>query len=149
MLGGWQVTGIGQLQTGGPLFFDSNYIYRGDPNAVAISGKPDIDLGSIPAASKSNGPAMGSELPDRPRVFPGAQGQGLNLSDLSVIKHFDITETRPLQLRGEFLNAFNHAQSNNPERNDRPTRTSARPPARESAAEYSDRSAAGVLALGY
>jgi hypothetical protein len=39
------------------------------------------------------------------------------LWDLSVIKHFNITERARLQLRGEFLNAFNHPQFNSPERN--------------------------------
>ena len=34
--------------------------------------------------------------------------------DLSLFKSFAFTETRRLEFRGEFFNAFNHANFNNP-----------------------------------
>jgi hypothetical protein len=45
------------------------------------------------------------------------RGQGLNLWDVSAIKYFQFGERVRLQFRGEFLNAFNHPQFNDPERN--------------------------------
>jgi hypothetical protein len=117
VLGGWQVQGIGQLQTGGPLNFDNNYLFRGDRNSVAISGKPNIDRWfNIDGFERTAARQLGQNYRAAPRQFPGVQGQGLNLWDLSAIKHFDFTERVRLQLRGEFLNAFNHAQFNDPDR---------------------------------
>jgi hypothetical protein len=72
VLGGWQVTGIGQLQTGGPLNFDANYIYRGDRNAVAISGKPNIDLWFNTSGFERNANLQLAPTIARPRgSFPG------------------------------------------------------------------------------
>jgi hypothetical protein len=55
------------------------------------------------------------------RTFPsrltGFRRQPLNLWDLSVIKNFSITEKVRFQLRGEFLNAFNHPQFGDPDTN--------------------------------
>jgi hypothetical protein len=129
IVGGWQVQGIGQLQTGGPLNFDANYIFRGDRNSVVIAGKPNIDLwfnsaglGCNQAVAPNTGfdlcntRQLGSNYRTNPRQFPGVQGQGLNLWDISAIKHFDLTERARLQFRAEFLNAFNHAQFNDPDR---------------------------------
>jgi hypothetical protein len=118
VLGGWQVTGIGQLQTGGPLYFDANYLFRGSPDSVAITGKPNIDLWfNTTGFERTTNLQLSQNYRTAPRVFPGAQGQGLNLWDLSIIKAFSFAERAKLQLRGEFLNAFNHAQFNDPERN--------------------------------
>ena len=41
-------------------------------------------------------------------------GPGLNNWDLSVQKDIRLTESKRLELRGEFFNAFNHAQFGNP-----------------------------------
>ena len=46
--------------------------------------------------------------------LPGLRSQGLNLWDLSLIKTFAFNDTTKLQLRGEFLNAFNHPQFSDP-----------------------------------
>jgi len=52
------------------------------------------------------------------RTFPsridGFRRQPLSLWDLSLIKNFSITEKIRMQLRGEFLNAFNHPQFGDP-----------------------------------
>ena len=41
-------------------------------------------------------------------------GPGLNNWDLALHKNIQLTESKTLQLRGEFFNAFNHAQFVNP-----------------------------------
>jgi hypothetical protein len=50
----------------------------------------------------------------QPSRWSGFRGQGLNLWDLSVSKNFAFTERFRLQLRGEFINAFNTPVFNNP-----------------------------------
>jgi len=109
---GWQVSGIAQFQSGGPLNFDDNYLFRGDPNSVAIpSSEQTVDRwfrteGFETATAKQ----LGSNYRTATRQFPGVKTQGLNLWDLSIIKAFALTEKVRLQFRTEFLNAFNHAQ---------------------------------------
>jgi len=49
-----------------------------------------------------------------PSHLPGFRGQGLNLWDLSVIRTLSFNEATKVQLRAEFLNAFNHPQFNDP-----------------------------------
>ena len=46
-----------------------------------------------------------------PRAF---HGPGLENVDLSLFKQFPITEHWKVELRGEFFNAFNHANFTNP-----------------------------------
>ncbi len=119
VVGGWQITGIGQLQTGGPLNFDSNYLFRGDMNSVALPGEQrSIDRWfNTDNFERNTNRQLANNYRTAPRQFPGVRAQGLNLWDLSIIKNFSITETVRFQLRGEYLNAMNHAQFNDPERN--------------------------------
>ena len=44
-------------------------------------------------------------------------GPGINNFDLALLKNFNITESKILEYRCEFFNAFNHAQFNNPNGN--------------------------------
>ena len=44
-------------------------------------------------------------------------GPGFNNFDLSLQKHLQLTESKSLEFRGEFFNAFNHAQFLNPSGN--------------------------------
>lgn len=84
-------------------------------------------LGSKPAVNYHNAPGVfGPAVFDNPGVFvfpaPGADGAGRNIFraapywniDLSVVKHFDITERVKLEFRAEAFNAFNHANFDNP-----------------------------------
>jgi hypothetical protein len=45
------------------------------------------------------------------------RGPGLQNWDLAVLKDFHFTETRYLEFRGEFFNAFNHVNFSNPNPN--------------------------------
>jgi hypothetical protein len=118
VLGGWQVSGIAQFQSGGPLNFDDNYLFRGDPNSVFIpSSERTVDRWFNTAGFEtSTTRQLGSNYRTAPRQFPGVKTQGLNLWDISVIKAFTIKEGVRLQFRTEFLNAFNHAQFGDPSR---------------------------------
>jgi len=43
------------------------------------------------------------------------RGPGINNWDLSIMKDFRFTESKSLQFRAEFFNAFNHVQFYNPD----------------------------------
>jgi hypothetical protein len=146
-LGGWQVQGIGQLQSGRPLTLGNVY-YNGDLSKL----KTDIRSANFPrfpgetrtvfdtsgfyfndAAVQTNGVVdpvkqrndiriqLGANIRTLPSRFSGLRGDALNLWDLSVSKNFAFTERIKLQLRGEFLNAFNTVNFNNPDLNPRNT----------------------------
>ena len=118
VFGGWQISGIAQFQSGGPLNFDDNYLFRGDRNSVAIpASERTVDRWfKTEGFETTNARQLGSNYRTAPRQFPGVETQGLKLWDLSVIKAFSITEKTRLQFRTEFLNAFNHAQFSDPSR---------------------------------
>jgi hypothetical protein len=144
LLGGWQLNGIFQWQSGRPLEM-GNIFYDGDPSklrAEVNSENADITRSAFDTSGfyfhdarvQTNGvddPVKQRSdrrirLEDNIRYFPsrlpGFRGQNVHLWDLSVMKKVRISEGLNLELRGEFLNAFNHVQFNNP--NTSPTSTS-------------------------
>ncbi len=134
-LGGWQAQGIYQRQSGRPINLETRNIYfNGDLSALGaqISGSTvdgAFDTSGFyfhDAAVQTNGvddPAkqradtrirLANNIRTFPSRLPGFRGQPLDLWDLSVIKNFNVTERLKFQLRGEFLNAFNHPQFADP-----------------------------------
>ncbi len=128
-LGGWQVQGIFQGQTGRPVTLGNVY-FAGDPKSLKTSISGNTVDGTFDtsgfyfhdAAVQTNGAddlakqrndsriKLANNLRTLPSRFDDLRGQGLNLWDLSLIKSFSITERVRFQVRGEFLNAFNHAE---------------------------------------
>ncbi len=126
---GWQMQGIFQAQTGRPLTLGNVY-FGGDSKRLktSISGKTvdgTFDISGFyfhDAAVQTNGIDDPGKQRNDPRIrlsnnlrtlpsrFDDFRGQGLNLWDISLIKNFLITERVRIQLRGEFLNAFNHPE---------------------------------------
>jgi hypothetical protein len=91
IVGGWQVQGIGQFQTGRPLNFDANYLFRGDPGAVATDGELNIDRRFNTDGFERNAARQLSwNYRTAPRQFTGLRSQGLHLWDISAIKHFSL-----------------------------------------------------------
>ncbi|MGE0105312.1 MAG: carboxypeptidase regulatory-like domain-containing protein [Blastocatellales bacterium] len=134
VLGGWQFQGIWQAQNGRP-FSIGNVYYNGDITRL----KTDISSANVDgrvfdisgfyfndAAVQTNGvvdPAkqrndsriqLANNIRTLPSQFSGLRGDSLNLWDLSVSKNFSFTESIKLQVRGEYLNAFNTPFFNNP-----------------------------------
>lgn len=133
VLSGWQVGGIWQMQSGRPLDL-GNVFFAGNPNQVGtnISGST-IDRvfdtsgfyftdaavqtnGVVDAAKQRNDPRirLANNIRSVPSRLPGFRSQALRLCDLSLIRNFRFNETTSLQLRAEFLNAFNHPQFSDP-----------------------------------
>jgi hypothetical protein len=127
LIGGWQVQGIGQLQSGRPIDFGNVYVnsdiskLKTDIRSRNIDGLT-FDISKFyfsDAAVQTNGVVdpvkqradTRIQLASNIRVLPSRTAsfrrQRLNLWDLSVSKNFAFTESIKLQLRGEFLNAFN------------------------------------------
>lgn len=139
VLGGWQLNAIYQWQSGRPLDLGSrNVYYNGDPSnlvATITSNNADpsrkvFDIAGFyfhDAAVQTNGAddpakqradsriALANNIRYFPSRFSGFRGQNLNLWDISVMKKVKIYERLQLELRGEFLNAFNHVQFGDPE----------------------------------
>ena len=116
ILGGWQVQGVWQLQSGGPLFFGADYIFEGDPKSVQLSGgERTIDRWFNTSGFERNAKKqLRFHRRTSPTVFPNVRQHGTNHLDLSVMKVFNIGERVNFQLRAEFLNAMNRAQFQNP-----------------------------------
>jgi hypothetical protein len=133
-LGGWQVQGIGQLQRGRPLTIGNVY-YNGDITKLKTDlrssnfDKTVFDISGFyftDATVQTNGVVdpvkqradtriqLTTNYRTLPSRFAQFRGDDLNLWDLSVSKNFSITETIKIQLRGEFLNAFNKVIFDNP-----------------------------------
>ena len=116
LVSGWQVQGIYAAQAGQALGF-GNVIFRGNLKDIPLPKNqrtPDrwfnIDAGFERDSRK--------QLAYAARVmsfrFSGIRGDGINQWDMSVIKDTRLREGMKLQLRGEFLNAFNHVLFSNP-----------------------------------
>jgi len=129
-IGGWQLNGIATLQTGTPFSVSAPDVSAtggshanrasciSDPYVGASADRAQF-VGSTaprfylnPAAFAS--PAAGFFGNCAPRAF---HGPGIQNFDLSVFKHFAISESWRVEFRTEFFNAFNRANFNNPSAN--------------------------------
>jgi hypothetical protein len=112
LFGGWQIQGIGALQSGSPLEF-GNIIFNGDFNAIKLSGSErtvdrwfNVDAGFERSSSKQ----LASNIRTFPLRLGGVRSDIQNNWDLSLIKNAKLWEGVRLQFRAEGLNALNHAQ---------------------------------------
>ena len=119
LLGGWQVVGILNLQSGLP--FDVRL--SRDPANTGTSRRPDrIADGRLdnPTLEKWFDPAAFAVQEQFTFGSAGRNimvGPGLNNLDFSVFKNFVITEGHRIQFRGEFFNLTNTPHFNNPANN--------------------------------
>ncbi len=126
---GWIIAGITRFTTGLPVFISE----RDDHSLLGM------DTGgagqNVDTPNFTPGPMNFRDPRTRPDYFntslfsPGLFGQlgtasqrffhgpGLNNWDLALTKNLRLTESKSLQIRGEFFNTFNHAQFNNPSGN--------------------------------
>jgi hypothetical protein len=107
LFGGWNVNGIYVWQLGQPIYWSADMLYTG----AAIDLNP----------SETNGPAFNTaafitasnqqfqyHLRTFSSTFTNLRQDGTDNLDASLLKNFNFTESKYLQLRFEVFNAFNH-----------------------------------------
>jgi len=116
VFGGWQVQGILQAQSGQALGF-GNMIYYGDLKEIPLpvgERTPDRWFNTEAPFERASNKQLASNLRTVSTRFSGVRGDGINNWDLSAMKYTTIKENVRLQIRADFLNAFNHVMFSNP-----------------------------------
>jgi hypothetical protein len=126
LIGGWQVNTIVTLKTGLPFTVsapDNSFTGGSHANRANQIGDPFAGASTDPSAIVTGGSgffinpaafgpaAVGTFGTLAPRVF---HGPGWENVDFSIFKSFRFTETRRIEFRAEFFNAFNHPNFGNP-----------------------------------
>lgn len=117
VIGGWQMNGIGTVQSGVPL------AVRGANNFSGIN-YPDLNRNpTLPSGERTptrwfdtdafRNPANFT-IGNAPRTLPSTRGPGLFDISFSLFKTFRIREQAKLEARGELFNALNKVNYNNP-----------------------------------
>jgi hypothetical protein len=117
-IGGWQLQGVNQGQSGPPLWFgDAIFTFTGDLKNVPLPGgqrtvdrRFNVDAGF----ERSSAQALASHLRSFGSRFGGIRGDGIHQFDMSALKNTRLKEGVNLELRVEANNALNHAQFNVP-----------------------------------
>ena len=124
-IGGWQVSGFTIIQSGYPLQITQNDNFTGGLGygklRPSVTGQPYISGGvncavGLPtqgATCRYLNPAAFSVTPiykfgTSPAVLPNYRQPRYDQTNLALIKHFNFTEIRFLEVRIEAQNAFNH-----------------------------------------
>lgn len=110
---GWQLNTIAQLYDGLPFSVTAGALGDGLTNRANVG--PPTSGTSVPGAifntTEYTTPAAGT-FGDSGRN--SLRGPGTKTVDFSIFKHFQLAETKTLELRSEFFNLFNTPQFNNP-----------------------------------
>lgn len=115
IVGGWQVNGTYEWQSGEPFLLTAAPLYYpDDPTGIqSLVGKSDgqggkygIDRSAIIAPGLVALSAFGFR--NVPTTLENVRNQPYSVANLSLTKNFNFSETKRLQIRGEALNAFNH-----------------------------------------
>ncbi len=120
--GGWSVNGIALVMSGEPFSVRSGVRtanYSHESRAILTGPKPPVKLSDKPGVI---GPVYFANENVFALPAPGEIGMGRNIFtapgfwnvDLGITKLFRIRENWNIQLRGEFFNAFNHPNFDNP-----------------------------------
>lgn len=118
VVGGWQLGGIYQHQSGGPLGF-GNRIFNGDLKRIVLpKDQRGVDAWFVPAAQAgfetNGGKQLASNIRQFPLRFSSVRGPNQDRWDFSLIKNFRINEQWNTQFRAETFNAMNHPNLANP-----------------------------------
>ena len=115
IVGGWQVNGTYEWQSGEPFLLTAAPLYYpDDPTGIqSLVGKNDgqggkygINRSAIIAPGLVALSAFG--LRNVPTTLENVRNQAYSVANLSLTKNFNFSETKRLQIRAEALNAFNH-----------------------------------------
>jgi hypothetical protein len=112
ILGGWQLQGWFEGQSGEPLGF-GNALFIGDIRTIPIGVSErraerwfNVDAGF----NRNTQQQLASNVQTFPSRFSGIRADGINNWDLSLFKNFRITEKMRAQFQFQAYNAWNHVQ---------------------------------------
>ncbi|HEU0184350.1 MAG TPA: carboxypeptidase-like regulatory domain-containing protein [Blastocatellia bacterium] len=134
VIGGWSVTGIHNYRAGDPLSIGGSgprtILFNGVIRPDWIQGQPVVLNGDADVKTDGTGaqylnpaafalvPRTGNNVPLRlgaaPPRLPNVRGPASYSEDFGVKKGFPFSETKSLEIRADFLNAFNRAGRGNP-----------------------------------
>ena len=113
-IGGWQLNGTYEWQSGEPFLLTNNLFFPGDVSTIVSrlgdgagqGGKFGIDRSAIDAPGLVTLTAFG--VRNVPTTLDSLRNQPYSVANLSITKNFNLSETKRFQVRAEALNAFNH-----------------------------------------
>jgi hypothetical protein len=113
-IGGWQVNGTYEWQSGEPFVLGNNLYFPGDVNTITSQlgqgdgqgGKYGIDRSAINAPGLVTLTSFG--IRNVPTTLDSLRNQPYSVANFSLTKNFHISESKRIQIRAEALNAFNH-----------------------------------------
>jgi hypothetical protein len=110
VIGGWQLGGVMQHQSGNPLNF-GNIIFNGDIKDIPLpNSEKSVDrwFNTDAGFNRVSNQQLASNLRTFPFRFSGVRGPAQDRWDFSLIKNFRVTERITTKFRAEVFNAFNH-----------------------------------------
>ncbi len=113
-IGGWQLNGTYEWQSGEPFLLTNNLYFPGDVTTITSrlgegdgqGGKFGIDRSAIDAPGLATLTAFG--VRNVPTTLDNLRNQPYSVANLSLTKNFKLGESKTFQIRAEALNAFNH-----------------------------------------
>ena len=119
LIGGWQVQGFYEGQSGQPLGF-GNRIFNGNLHDIPLP----VDQRSVnewfnvnAGFERDPNKQLANNIRTFPLRFSGIRSDGINNFDLSMFKSFPVREKLRMQFRMESYNALNHPQFGSPNTN--------------------------------
>lgn len=116
IVGGWQVAGSFMFQSGHPLGF-GDAILTGESLALPGDQRSIYKWFNTAAFNTNPSQQLADNLVTLSPYFASVRSPGYNTWDMSFMKDTQIRERLKLQLRADFLNAFNHPNFNGPDTN--------------------------------
>lgn len=108
---GWQWSTIYHLTSGAPLNWSSDLFFNGDVHNIPLSGSKrtvtqwfNTSAGFVTASSAQPGNHLRTFSP----YLSGVRDGIVNNWDMAMVKRISIRERARVEIRGEFLNVFNH-----------------------------------------
>lgn len=112
-VGGWQIQGVFQFQTGFPIRLANDAFYNGGDISLPSSERTtarwfntNVFTAVANGASSTNATPV-SHLRTLPFFFSDLRADNINNVDLSVLKNTKINETMRIQFKFDMINAFN------------------------------------------
>ncbi len=121
VIGGWQVNGTYEWQSGEPFQLNNNLFFEGDLRSLRArvgdstgnGQKYGVDIPAIYNVNGPNAPRLYTinatfGLRNVPSTLDNLRNQPYSMANLSLTKNFQMGEGKRLQVRAEAINAFNH-----------------------------------------